>query len=63
MRMALPSPADRAPEHDAVPVFAGSVVVRHLAAGRLDAPIPPTRRAVFRAGVALRDGLNAGAGD
>ena len=24
-------------------------------------PIPPTRRAVFRAGVALRDGLNAGA--
>ena len=26
-------------------------------------PIPPTRRAVFRAGVALRDGLNAGAGD
>ena len=26
-------------------------------------PVPPTRRAVFRAGVALRDGLNAGAGD
>ncbi len=25
-------------------------------------PIPPTRRAVFRARVALRDGLNAGAG-
>lgn len=32
---------------------------------RMNAPvsIPPTRRAVFRAGVALRDSLNAGAGD